>query len=231
MSGDDIGISGPIGNIPPDDQPADELTKLKNEIQILHQSVKKLSDAVAEVTITQGGIAKAITGAVNMAKISMDEILKTRQEFTAALASIQTHPISPKDIKDGMADWAAEISRVTDAKLDAFTANLQEQLAAMQGSGGGGQAGGVQGILQTFLNSEAGKAIVTRFMAPPAPVQQLGVGDMFATFLKFEKVMGELNDVRKDLSDQNIERVRQRTNDAFSRPAAAPQVAPGTAAQ
>jgi hypothetical protein len=121
MLGDDIGNSGPIGNIPPDDQPADELTKLKNEIQILHQSVKKLSDAVAEVTNTQGGIAKAITGAVNMAKISMDEILKTRQEFTAALASIQTHPISPKDIKDGMADWAAEISRVTDAKLDAFT--------------------------------------------------------------------------------------------------------------
>jgi hypothetical protein len=186
---------------------------------------------VAEVTNTQGGIAKAITGAVNMAKISMDEILKTRQEFTAALATIQTHPISPKDIKDGMADWAAEISRVTDAKLEAFTANLQEQLAAMQGSGGAPQAGGVQGILQTFLNSEAGKAIVNRFMAPPPPVQQLGVGDMFATFLKFEKVMGELNDVRKDLSDQNIERVRQRTNDAFSRPAAAPQVAPGTAAQ
>jgi len=144
MLGDDIGNSGPIGNIPPDDQPADELTKLKNEIQILHQSVKKLSDAVAEVTNTQGGIAKAITGAVNMAKISMDEILKTRQEFTAALATIQTHPISPKDIKDGMADWAAEISRVTDAKLDAFTANLQEQLAAMQGSGGAPQAGGVQ---------------------------------------------------------------------------------------
>jgi len=99
MLGDDIGNSGPIGNIPPDDQPADELTKLKNEIQILHQSVKKLSDAVAEVTNTQAHCEGDNRALSTWRKYQWMRSSKTRQEFTAALASIQTHPISPKGYK------------------------------------------------------------------------------------------------------------------------------------
>ena len=220
-------------NIPLDDMPGDELAQLKNQMQILQQTIKKLTDSVTEVTNSQGGIAKAVMGASKMAETAMSELVKTRQEFTAALTQISNRPggaISPKDIKEGMADYATEVARATDAKLDAFQVAIQEQLAAIQGQGGTPQAGGVQGFLQGFLNSEAGKAVVARFLAPPPPVQQLGVGDMFATFLKFEKVMGELNDVRKDLSDQNIERVRQQTNDAFKSPATQ-TTAPGTAAK
>jgi len=233
MLDDDIGNSGPIGNDPPDDQPGDELAKLKNEIQILQQSVKKLSDAVAEVTNTQGSIAKAITGAVSMAKMSLDELSKTRTEFTAALSSVQAHPLTKEAIKEGMAEFVTEIERKTTATLEAFNASINEQLVAMQAGGGSGasQQSGPMGFVQAFLNSEAGKALVTRFLAPPAPVQQLGVGDLLGFVAKTNKLVGDMGDIR-NMNTEKIARLIKDGNEiTLSAPAPQASTAPAAPAQ
>jgi len=83
-----------------------------------------------------------------------------------------------------MADWAAEISRVTDAKLDAFTANLQEQLAAMQGSVEAARPEAFKVSCKLSSIQKPAKPLLPDSLAPPAPVQQLGVGDMFRHILE-----------------------------------------------
>jgi hypothetical protein len=219
MSDDDNNNSG-MSSVPMDDQPGDELAKLKNDVQILQQMVKKLTDSVAEVTNTQGSIAKAITGAVSMAKMSLDELTKTRTEFTAALSSVQAHPLTKEAIKEGMVEFATEIERKTTATLEAFNASINEQLVAIQGAGASGalQQSGPMGFVNAFLNSEAGKLIVAKFLAPPAPVQQLGIGDLLGVVGKVNKLVGDMGDIR-NMTDEKIARLVKDGNEIKFAPA------------
>jgi hypothetical protein len=74
------------------------------------------------------------------------------------------------------------------------------------------------GFVNAFLNSEAGKLIVAKFLAPPAPVQQLGIGDLLGVVGKVNKLVGDMGDIR-NMTDEKIARLVKDGNEIKFAPA------------
>jgi hypothetical protein len=200
---------------------------LEDQVKILVETVSRMDDALKQTTATQNQLAHAALKAKEIADAAMSELERTKSELAKALIDIKenSNAALASAIKQGMSGFVEEVRKSTDERI---TQILGSQATVVNNQPGGpdgasvrpaGSMGGIGDLIKEVLDSDFGKALATKFLAPPVAQPQMQMGDMFAGFLKFEKLLGDLSDVRKNLDSTKIEQVRKDTNEAFKVPA------------
>ena len=226
----------PDENKPLDDSEHGQIEQLKDQIKTLTEIINQMSMAQQQINKTEMEMVGKILKVNDKADAANAELAKTKADLGATLEAIQKNTQSAfgEAFQKGMQPFAEEIKKSTQAFVDSrITQILGNNQPAAQEVGEDGQplpmapqramvpqqqAAG--GILAGVDLSQLINGLAQKFLAPPAAPPPMQVGDMFAMFLKFDKLMGDLADVRKDLNAEKIEAIRKQTNDSFKTPAA-----------
>ena len=207
-----------VNPVPMDDDPLPAIKKLKTDIEGLAKLVKGMMEEMTGLANSQ----KAMTGAILKNDQQLTQLKTDQAKANAGMPSEefiqgQIMKAMQKFVDQVAAKVQADNQTLWDAKVGEFLESQAQQ--------GGGQAvvragpiGLISGLLSDPNTLSSIKELVSIFK--PTPVApQMQMGDMFAGFLRFEKVLGELSDVRHTLDNDRIEKVRQETNAAFKTPA------------
>jgi len=228
----------PDENTPLDDSEHGQIEQLKDQIKTLSEIINQMSMAQQQINKTELEMVGKILQVKEIADTANQNLAKTKTDFSQALEQTQknTQTAFGEAFQKGMQPFAEEIKKSTQAFVDSRITQIlgnQGAAAAEPELGEDGQplpmnprqamvaqqpAAG--GILAGVDLSKLINGLAQKFLAPQAAPPPMQVGDMFAMFLKFDKLMGDLADVRKDLTTDKIEAIRKNTNESFKTPAA-----------